>query len=61
MNAMPLSARAQTTASTAPAAPSVWPVAPLVELHGTGLPNSAATALPSAASLAGVAVPCRWM
>jgi hypothetical protein len=40
-----VSASAQMTASTAPAAPSVWPVAPLVELQGTRLPNSAADRL----------------
>ena len=55
------SASAQITASSAPAAPSVWPVAPLVELAGTAAPNSAATARASALSLLGVPVPCRLM
>ena len=51
----------QIAASTMPAAPSVWPVQPFVELHGTAAPNSALTAASSAASFAGVAVPCRLM
>ena len=46
-------------ASQAPAAPSVWPVIALVELHGVPVPNSVGTALPSIASLSGVPVPCR--
>ena len=46
--------------SIPPAAPSVWPVMPLVELHGTSRPKTASIALSSAASLLGVAVPCRF-
>jgi hypothetical protein len=49
-----------TIASSAPAAPSVWPVMPLVELHGTRAPKSACIARSSAASLLGVPVPCRF-
>src|SRR6185295_18936909 len=48
-------------ASTMPAAPSVWPVHPLVELSATAGPNTSRTARSSARSLAGVAVPCRLM
>ena len=48
------------TASIAPAAPNEWPIMPLVELTGTR-PNNSAMALPSAASLNGVAVPCALM
>ena len=48
------------TASIAPAAPNEWPIIPLVELTGTPA-NSSAIALPSAASLNGVAVPCALM
>ena len=51
----------QIAASTMPAAPSVWPVQPLVELHGIGDAEQPLTAASSAASLAGVAVPCRLM
>jgi hypothetical protein len=47
-------------ASTAPAAPSEWPIMLLVELTGTPL-NNALIALPSAASLNTVAVPCALM
>src|SRR5690606_16557066 len=54
------SASRQTTASSAPAAPSAWPCAPLVELTGTASPKTACTAASSAASLLGVAVPCRF-
>src|SRR5262249_45928142 len=50
----------QTTASIAPAAPNEWPIILLVELTGT-LPNNSAIALPSAASLNGVAVPWALM
>jgi hypothetical protein len=55
------SAIAHNTASTAPAAPSVWPVAPLVDEHGTPSPNTAITALPSALSLAGELAGARWL
>ncbi|GAA3486445.1 hypothetical protein GCM10018987_05240 [Streptomyces cremeus] len=53
-------ARVLTTASTAPAAPSVCPMIDFVELAG-GMsgPNSSFRALGSEASLAGVPVPCR--
>ena len=54
------SARKQTIASTMPAAPSVWPVKPLVELTGTRLPNRRTSARSSARSFAGVAVPCAF-
>ena len=55
-------------ASTAPAAPSVWPVVPLTEHTGTlrpaSSPHSARSALDSVSSLACVPVPCAltyWM
>src|SRR3954453_8867798 len=48
------------TASIAPAAPNEWPIIPLVQLSGT-LSKSSVIALPSAASLNGVAVPCALM
>src|SRR5688572_12890800 len=42
-------------ASNAPAAPSAWPVTPLVDTTGTELgPNTASIAAASAASLSGV-------
>ena len=50
-------ANAQITASKAPAAPSVCPVAPFVELHGTSGPRTVDTACASALSLLGVPVP----
>src|ERR1700724_2265828 len=56
----PCSASKQMTASIAPAAPNEWPIMLLVELTGTRLNNST-IALPSAASLKGVAVPCALM
>ena len=46
-------------ASIAPAAPSVWPVSGLVEVHGVWQPNIAATARLSMLSLCCVPVPCR--
>lgn len=53
-------ARVLTTASTAPAAPRVWPRIDLVELAGgTEAPNRSFTAFGSEASFAGVPVPCR--
>src|SRR5690606_17346587 len=46
-------------ASTAPAAPMRWPMAPLFEVTGTAPgPNTLATAAASALSLCGVDVPC---
>ena len=46
------------TASMAPAAPSEWPVTPLIDVTGgPGVPNSFAIASASAASLSGVDVP----
>src|SRR5690606_8120188 len=48
----------QMPASTAPAAPSVWPVECLVELAGTVAPNTCDTAMLSIASFCSVAVPC---
>ena len=53
------SASSANTDSTMPAAPSVCPVQPLVELACSDAGNSAATAPASMLSLAGVAVPCR--
>ena len=50
--------------STAPAAPSMWPVADLVELTLSAFaasPNTALIALVSLRSLAGVDVPCALM
>ena len=45
-------------ASMAPAAPSEWPVTPLIEVTGgPGRPKSLAIASASAASLSGVEVP----
>src|SRR5262249_42837227 len=50
---------AHSTASQAPAAPSVWPIAPLIEFTGTAYaPNSRSNARASMASLNGVPVPC---
>src|SRR5262245_41843115 len=46
-------------ASQAAAAPNVWPVIALVELHGVAAPNKAWTAFASMASLSAVPVPCR--
>ena len=48
-------------ASIAPAAPSAWPVTPLVEVTmGRRSPNTSAMAAASAASLSGVDVPCAF-
>ena len=47
--------RQLTMTFTIPAAPRVWPVQPLIELHGTAAPKIPDTALSSAASLALVA------
>lgn len=47
------------TASVIPAAPSVCPVHPLVELQGVAVPKTEFTARSSTRSLVGVAVPCR--
>ena len=53
--------RAHTMASTAPAAPSMWPVVPLMDVTGSSAGASApmrfASAFDSVASLAGVPVP----
>ena len=46
-----------TIASTAPAAPSKWPVNDLVDDTGTSLPRTATIAPLSPFSLAGVEVP----
>ena len=54
-------ASSEIAASTMPAAPSVCPVQPFVELQGVRVPNSAVTAVSSDESFAGVAVPCRLM
>src|SRR5262249_18038808 len=53
------SASHRKAASQAAAAPNVWPVIALVELHGTCGPNRAWTERASTASLSGVPVPCR--
>ncbi len=55
------SASALITASSAPAAPSAWPVAPLVELQGVVGPKMLVTAWLSERSLLGVPVPCKLM
>src|SRR5208283_5330351 len=55
------SVRALMTASSAPAAPSAWPVAPFVELQGVVAPNRLVTAWLSERSLLGVPVPCKLM
>jgi hypothetical protein len=52
-------ARVLTTASTAPAAPRVWPRIDLELAAGISWPNRSFSALGSEASLAGVPVPCR--
>jgi hypothetical protein len=44
-----------------PAAPSVWPVKPLVELARVVAGNRSATAAASTSSFFAVAVPCRLM
>ena len=50
------------TASTAPAAPTRWPVTPLVEVTGGPFaPKTLAIASASAASFSGVDVPCALM
>jgi len=49
---------AEKIASTAPAAPNVWPVNPLVELHLVLLKSSVIT-ISSTLSFTGVAVPCK--
>jgi hypothetical protein len=50
-------ANADITTSAMPAAPSVWPVQPFVELHGVPVPNTLQIAKSSERSLAGVPVP----
>jgi len=52
---------AATTASMAPEAARLCPVAPLMEERGGGTGKSLRTALDSARSLSGVPVPCRLM
>ncbi len=54
-------ASVQIAASSAPAAPSACPVAPLVELQGTRVPKTEFTALLSELSLLCVPVPWRLM
>ena len=57
-------ASTDTTASIAPAAPSVWPIIDLVELTGrvaARSPNTVLIARVSIGSLAGVAVPWALM
>lgn len=58
------SASTEAMASTAPAAPSIWPVIDLVELtsaFSAALPSAVLMAMVSALSFIGVLVPCALM